>query len=835
MNNPSATAAEREQQFNAILVGLVKAIEAGQVLDREQFLAAHPEFAAELAEFFAARDCLQRLTPRDPAVSRPRGTADDSTEQLGDFRLLREIGRGGMGIVYEAEQLSLQRRVALKVLPLAAALDSRQLQRFKNEAQAAALLHHPQIVPIYSVGCERGVHYYAMQFIEGQSLAALLQDLRQPHGGKAPALSAATRGRGQARRTQPAPQEPAAGTSITATWPGQREKRGTSKAPAGSAPATAPRPAAIATQRVTRRSQYHRRMAELALKAAEALDHAHQLGVVHRDIKPANLLLDEHGNLWITDFGVALLQSRSGLTSTGELVGTLRYMSPEQAEGRRGVVDHRSDIYSLGVTLYELLTLQPLFPGDDPRELLHQIAFEEPRPPRAIDRSIPPELELIVLKATARASGDRYATAQDLADDLRRFLNDEPVRARRPTFLDRSVKWARRHRGVVVSALGLLILATAGLLISTVLVARANNDARAAYERERLKAEEVRQQWERAEANFTRARQAIDLLTQVSAEELVGKPELLQVRRKLLQGALEYYQEFIDQHQGDSATQANLEASRARVAQILGALSAQQDYMQRMLAMMLLGEHEVRKDLALEPGQEEKIRELSDRLGNQRHEAFRMSMGLSEEARGQKFQEMAAANEKALAAILTPAQLRRLKQIALQQRGTQALDETDVAAKLALTADQKTRIQALRDEGLHAMTEGPRQDRGPGEGDWNAERIDRSTLEKVVAVLTPAQRTAWKELVGEPFQGRTQFSFRVGFGPPGPPGRRPGPGGDPGWGPDRGPGGPGDHPHGPGRGPGRGPGGPDDHRGPGRGPGDRPPEPPDGPPPEQGR
>src|SRR5205085_5778169 len=166
-----------------------------------------------------------------------------------------------------------------------------------------------------------------------------------------------------------------------------------------------------------------RRLAEWGVQAAEALDHAHQAGIVHRDVKPANLMLDERGNLWVTDFGLAHVQhSEASLTRTGDLVGTLRYMSPEQALAKRVVIDHRTDVYSLGVTLYELLTLHPALDGRDRQELLRQIAFEEPPPPRRHNPAVPRELETVVLKAMAKEPADRYASAQELADDLRRFL-----------------------------------------------------------------------------------------------------------------------------------------------------------------------------------------------------------------------------------------------------------------------------------------------------------------------------------------------------------------------------------------------------------------------------
>src|SRR5262249_26876913 len=199
------------------------------------------------------------------------------------------------------------------------------------------------------------------------------------------------------------------------------------------------------TERSITNRAYFRTVAHLGEQAAEALEHAHDLGVIHRDVKPGNLLVDGRGHLWITDFGLAHCQSQAGLTMTGDLVGTLRYMSPEQALAKRHLIDHRTDIYSLGVTLYEFLTLEPAFSGSDREELLQQIAFEGPPSPRQRNKAIPRELETIVLKAIEKSLEARYATAQELTDDLRRFLEYKPIRARRPTLVQRASKWCRRN------------------------------------------------------------------------------------------------------------------------------------------------------------------------------------------------------------------------------------------------------------------------------------------------------------------------------------------------------------------------------------------------------
>jgi hypothetical protein len=224
-------------------------------------------------------------------------------------------------------------------------------------------------------------------------------------------------------------------------------------------------------------------VAQLGVEAAEALEYAHQLGVVHRDIKPANLLVDGRSHLWVTDFGLAQVQSQAGLTMTGDLLGTLRYMSPEQTLGQPGLVDHRTDLYSLGATLYELLTLEPAVRGNDRHEVLRRIAFEEPRPPRKLNKAIPVELENVVRKAMEKIPDDRYATAGELADDLRRFLEDKPMRARPPTVRQRLVKWSRRHQPVLRTAAAAVILMAALLAGGALWLVRQQAARRADTER----------------------------------------------------------------------------------------------------------------------------------------------------------------------------------------------------------------------------------------------------------------------------------------------------------------------------------------------------------------
>jgi eukaryotic-like serine/threonine-protein kinase len=337
--------------------------------------------------------------------SAPAGTP--TLQQLGDYRILREIGRGGMGIVYEAVQVSLGRRVALKVLPAHSLLDAKRLQRFQREAEAAARLHHTNIVPIYGTGECAGLHYFVMQYIAGQSLDHVLRVLtEQQRSIGAPGLSAPAGLNGSGRA-------------------------------------------------------YFENVAHIGLHVAEALDHAAQQGVLHRDIKPGNLLLDEAGHVWVTDFGLAKLTGSDDLTYSGELLGTLRYMAPERFQDR---FDAASDVYSLGLTLYELLAQRPAYAESDRNKLIRLVTQSEPPRLRTLQTSVPRDLETIIHKAVEKGPAHRYATAGALAADLRRFLEDRPIAARPISALERGWRWCRRNPTVALLTISMLMLALAAVV-----------------------------------------------------------------------------------------------------------------------------------------------------------------------------------------------------------------------------------------------------------------------------------------------------------------------------------------------------------------------------------
>ncbi len=464
---------QHEQSLDETIAAYLLAAEAGPAPDRKEWLLRYPHLARDLGKFFADQDGVERAAAElrnavhgdyaNEAEQHARQKhAADATHMaggtvLGDFRIIREVGRGGMGLVYEAEQVSLGRRVALKVLPYMGIMDPRRLQRFRHEAQAAAQLHHTNIVPVFFVGSERGVHYYAMQFIDGRNLSDVIRELQYAESGQTSA--------GVGGGVDPT----ILVQSHAGPVPEKAELAGFS-VPGSTLAVARANTLASKSGSTTLRAQQQRfqTAAHMAVHVAEALDYAHQQGIIHRDVKPANLMLDAVGHLWVTDFGLARMQADSGMTMTGDLLGTLRYMSPEQALAKRIVVDHRTDIYSLGATLYELITLQTALHGDDRQELLRQIAFEDPRPLRRVNGSIPVELETIVLKAMAKNPVERYGTAQELAEDLRRYLDHRPIVAKPPTLIDRTRKWARRNRPLVVSLAVSLTLLSVGLIAGIV-------------------------------------------------------------------------------------------------------------------------------------------------------------------------------------------------------------------------------------------------------------------------------------------------------------------------------------------------------------------------------
>jgi WD40 repeat protein/serine/threonine protein kinase len=454
----------------------------------QEYLDKYPELAEDIRQLFATMVEIERVkVDRCATEASAPARAAPALKQLGDFRIIREIGRGGMGVVYEAEQLSLGRHVALKMLPPNLRLDGRQQRRFEREAKAAAKLHHTNIVPVFGVGEDAGTSYYVMQYIHGLGLDLVLLELKQVHPrGKAAAPPRAAEARRDvsvadvARSLLTGKFETAADADDDSAC---RERPPAEIGSRPTPPAVSPGlPDALSlssssavlpgqgneVRKHLKKPTYYQSVTQIGVQVADALDYAHKQNVLHRDIKPSNLLLDTHGTVWVTDFGLAKADDQQNLTHTGDILGTLRYMSPEAFDGK---TDARSDIYALGLTLYELLALRPAFDERDRPKLIKQVTTREAPLLRRLNSEVPRDLETIVHKAIDRDPSHRYQSAGELAADLQHFLDDEPITARRSSVAEQLVRSARRHKGVAwalaVVAL-LLVVIAAGSLVAAV-------------------------------------------------------------------------------------------------------------------------------------------------------------------------------------------------------------------------------------------------------------------------------------------------------------------------------------------------------------------------------
>lgn len=432
MNPPEKSDNDRERRLDEVVAAWVKAREAGGKPDVREWLARHPDLAPELESFFAAEKQLGEIAApwREAAtLNTPPAVNDIETETIdhvgnlrrpapaaggeqgvpglgrtiGEYELIAEIARGGMGVVYKARQTRLNRTVALKMILAGEFANQDDVRRFLAEAEAAAGLDHPGIVPVYESGEIGGQHFFSMGYINGRSLAALL--------------------------------------------------------------AAGPLPP--------------RRAAELLVQVADAVDYAHRQGVIHRDLKPGNILLDQDENPRVTDFGLAKrIAGGSELTRTGQALGTPSYMPPEQASGKLDAIGPVSDVYALGAVLYAMLTGRPPFQAASPLDTLLQVLEEEPVAPRQLNADVPVDLETIALKCLEKEPHKRYATAGELADELRRFLLGEPIHARPIGSAERAWRWCRRNPLVAGLAATAAMALVAGAGVSTHFAVEAYHRAR---------------------------------------------------------------------------------------------------------------------------------------------------------------------------------------------------------------------------------------------------------------------------------------------------------------------------------------------------------------------
>jgi eukaryotic-like serine/threonine-protein kinase len=473
-----------------------------------EYIKNNTTLAEEIREVFPALAMLERLglPSGDSGQLRPH---TPTLEQLGEYRILREVGHGGMGVVYEAIQEPLGRHVALKVLPLHLAGDPIFLERFQREARAAACLHHTNIVPVFDVGECDGIHFYTMQFIQGQGLDQVIAEIVRMR--KEPTAALERERHGDSSRRAAIPRQvarsllsgrfeqfaaDASAESATENVHGiagqfdslmtdcsrqlgkSRDREGDlhpAVVPGNGSSVRLPGQAAISGGS-SAGQHYYRSVARVGLQVAEALDYMHSQGLLHRDIKPSNLILDTHGVVWITDLGLAREDESAALTRTGDVVGTVRYMAPERFRGESAA---SSDVYSLGMTLYELLAYRSPFNEAERSRLIYEITSKAPAPLRTHEARVPRDLETIILKAVDREPARRYQSAEELAADLRSFLDDRPILARRSGVLERGWRWCRRNRLVASLAASLaallLVVAVGGSIAALVFRDQAND------------------------------------------------------------------------------------------------------------------------------------------------------------------------------------------------------------------------------------------------------------------------------------------------------------------------------------------------------------------------
>jgi serine/threonine protein kinase len=608
----------------------------------KEYIARHPTLADEIREVFPAMAMMERVALADWSLAgrpgEPASSPGPPPTQLGDYRIIREVGRGGMGVVFEAEQISLGRSVALKVLPPLIFQDPRRRDRFEREARSAAKLHHTNIVPVFGLGECGGTPYYVMQFIRGLGLDEVLDELKRMRTGQRPTAAATGGGPEDSRPNFTAADvayslmtgRPDAATPSDAppgAAGGMAEPSGDGRL-AGSLSGSSSSLSLLGDGRGpdgrgsrAKRPNYWQSVARIGVQVAEALEYAHNQGILHRDIKPSNLLLDTRGTVWVADFGLAKASGQPDLTHTGDLLGTLRYMPPEAFAGKS---DTRGDVYSLGLTLYELLAFRPAFDETDRGRLVHRVTTEAPERLGRLNPAVPRDLETIVQKAIEREPVHRYATAGELAADLQRFLDDEPIRARRTTAVERSARWTRRNPAI--TALGgvlvvlLVAVTVASLLVASHMARLAERQTRAAEGEREARLVALRQtraaeaQKARADANFAKARAAVDdYLTKVGDSQLLGVPGMQPLRRQLLESALEFYEGFLKERGDDPAVRTGLADAQLRVARIHQVMGQEDEARRAFSSALALYQSLARREdlLAADPGNTRLRQELA--------------------------------------------------------------------------------------------------------------------------------------------------------------------------------------------------------------------------------
>lgn len=665
----------------------------------DDYVARHPELEDDIRATFPSIAMMEKLSQKEHTERKfERQTSrliTDSLETLGDFQILREVGRGGMGIVYEAVEKSLKRRVALKVLGPNVAGSEKQIQRFNREAEAAARLHHTNIVPVYGTGEERDLHFFAMQFIDGVPLSDVIRSVggrpikrdgsgQSGSGSLSDRLLASATDNGIVRNghqiddsgdatrlfnARGAAQVLLSGThkdrrlqadSDSTTERLQSGNAGSPSISHAEAPQEEPKNSTAETGLPEISMKYWRSVARLGAQVADALHYSHQHGVLHRDIKPSNLLLDRQGVVWVTDFGLARHEDQEGITNTGDIVGTLRYMAPEQFNGDSNT---RSDIYSLGLTLYELLALRPAFEESRHGPLISQKTSSMPPGLRTINIDIPRDLETITQKACATNPADRYGTAGELANDLRRFLEDRPVLARRATAAEQFVRWARRNP-VVASLSGVTVTLLATVAVVFAVGQYRTQAALDIVEVQKSQLEERQGQLEERQAQLDESLIAERISSKLAREEYARAEQNLQL-------AVEAFDSIIDNVASRGVPQSltlNLDdddssEEEPRVYDTM-LTAADADLLEALLAFFDDFASQNRTDLRLQSASARKrVGDIQQRLGRfeEAEETYRQSL--------EAFETLSAQNPSDLQLVIAQARIHNEIAIAASRRG----------------------------------------------------------------------------------------------------------------------------------------------------------------------
>jgi serine/threonine protein kinase/WD40 repeat protein len=487
MNDPGASPTPQDDALGPVVESFLDRFRRGERPALTELVNRHPGLADELRDLIPALVELEQLGDATGSFSGTAAAREPDgplPERLGDYRILRRIGGGGMGVVYEAEHESLRSRVALKVMHSRFRTDRKYLRRFHIEARSAAGLHHTNIVSVFDYGEQDGVCFYAMQFIGGQPLDRVLADLRRLRSegrdlcGSITPTKGGRKGSSESRASTAlhsvaealvtgrfaSPTSPRLSGERTESYDASKLSELPLVADDSGDQESVEEQSSLGSGSLggAAESRYYREVARVCAQVADALNYAHRRGVLHRDIKPPNLLLDALGNVWVTDFGLAKLEEAEDSTQSQELVGTLRYMAPDRF---RGISDRSGDLYALGATLYEMLTLQPAFDGTDQLRLIDRIVHERPQPPRQIDPRVPRDLETIVLRALAKDPKDRFGSAGEMAEELRRFISGRPIHSRPVSIAERFWRWCKRDpwlAGASVAAVVLTAVLAAG-------------------------------------------------------------------------------------------------------------------------------------------------------------------------------------------------------------------------------------------------------------------------------------------------------------------------------------------------------------------------------------